>query len=526
VTTVQPANGYDCIVIGGGHNGLVCAAYLAKAGRSVLVLEAAARVGGAAVTHEFAPGYRASTCAHVLHQMSAQLIDELALETHGLRFAATQMPTSALSVDGSSIVLGPGGWSGSARVSPSDRDAYPRLLERLNRFARLLGTILEQVPPQLGTNAWPDRLALLGLGWRVRRLGRRDMRELLRIGAMNVYDLLHEHFESPLLQGALGLDAVLGTNFGPRSPGTVLTLLYRLAAQSGAGPRALSQPLGGMGAVCDALARAAAAAGATIRTDAPVSRVLVDDDTACGVLLDSGERIAGRTVISCADPKTTLLQLLGAEHLDTGFVRKVTHLRTQGLAAKLHLALDSAPQFTGLDTAALAGRLLVAPSLDYIERAFNHSKYGEYSAAPALEVTVPTASDPALAPAGGHVISAIVQYAPYALRAGWETQREHLADRVIETLELHAPGLRSQVRARELLTPVDIERRFRITGGHWHHAELAFDQFFMLRPVPGAAQYRTPLPGLYLCGAGSHPGGGVMGTAGRNAARQVLARAH
>ncbi len=184
------------------------------------------------------------------------------------------------------------------------------------------------------------------------------------------------------------------------------------------------------------------------------------------------------------------------------------------------------PRFTGLDAAALGGRLLLAPSLDYIERAFNHSKYGEYSAAPALEITVPTVRDPALAPAGGHVLSAVVQYAPYALRAGWEAEREHLADRVIEMLERYAPGLRSQVRARELLTPVDIERRFRITGGHWHHAELAFDQFFMLRPVPGAAQYRTPLPGLYLCGAGSHPGGGVMGMAGRNAARQVLAKAH
>lgn len=525
MTGMQPVNDYDCIVIGGGHNGLVCAAYLARAGRSVLVLEAAAQVGGAAVTQEFAPGYRVSACAHLLHQMPAQLIDELKLQDHGLRFAATQMPTSTLSADGDSIVMGPAGLSGSARLSARDLDAYPRLLERLGRFSRLLRSILEQVPPQLGSSAWPERWALLGLGWRVRRLGRRDMRELLRIGAMNVYDLLHEQFESPLLQGALGLDAVLGTNFGPRSPGTVFTLLYRLAAQSAAGPRALSQPIGGMGAVSDALASAAAAAGATIRTDAPVSRVLVDGDAACGVLLDSGERIAARTVISSADPKTSLLKLLGTEHLDTGFVRRVSHLRTQGLTAKLHLALDSAPRFTGLDQAALGGRLLLAPSLDYIERAFNHSKYGEYSVAPAVEVTVPTARDPALAPAGGHVISAVVQYAPYTLRAGWEAGRQHLADRVIDTLEPYAPGLRSQVRAHEVLTPVDIERRFRITGGHWHHAELAFDQFFMLRPVPGAAQYRTPLPGLYLCGAGSHPGGGVMGTAGCNAARHILATA-
>jgi phytoene dehydrogenase-like protein len=518
-------NGYDCIVIGAGHNGLVCAAYLARAGRSVLVLEAAEQVGGAAVTHEFAPGYRVSACAHLLNQLSAQLVDELSLEQHGLRFATTQIPTVALAADGASLMVGADGLSGPARLSAQDVDAYPRFAGRLARFARMLGPVLEQTPPELGTSAWADRLALLGLGWRVRRLGRRDMRELLRIGAMNAYDLLDEQFESPLLKGALGLDAILGTNFGPRSPGTVLTLLYRLAAQTCAGPRSIAQPQGGMGAVCDALAKAAVAAGVTIRTAAPVDRVLVVNDAACGVLLESGERIDARTVVSNADPKTTLLKLLGAEHLDTGFVRKVSHLRSSGLAAKLHLALDAAPRFSGLDASLQGGRLLVAPSLEYLERAFNHCKYGEYSSAPAIEVTVPTVRDPSLAPAGGHVISAIVQYAPYTLRAGWEAERERMADQVIDTLEQYAPGLRSSIRARELLTPRDLEQRFRMTGGHWHHAELAFDQFFMLRPVPGAAQYGTPLPGLYLCGAGSHPGGGVMGTAGRNAARRILAKA-
>jgi phytoene dehydrogenase-like protein len=348
------------------------------------------------------------------------------------------------------------------------------------------------------------------------------MRELLRIGGMNVFDLLEENFESDALKGALGFDAVLGTNFGPRSPGTVLTLLYRLAAEFAGGASALSQPAGGLGALCDALAKSAAQAGAVIRTASPVARILVDADRAVGVELASGERIAAAAVASSADPKTTFLKLLGARHLDTGFVRRVQHFRAKGLAAKLHLALDRAPQFSGVDAVALRGRLLLSPSLHYLERAYNHAKYGEYSSAPALEVTVPTINDPGLAPAGKHVLSAIVQYAPYALKAGWQNERERFTDLCIDTLEGVAPGLRGSVLKAELLTPVDIEREHGIDGGHWHHGDLAFDQFFMVRPVPGAAQHRTPLPGLFLCGAGCHPGGGVMGTAGRNAAQQVM----
>ncbi len=263
--------------------------------------------------------------------------------------------------------------------------------------------------------------------------------------------------------------------------------------------------------------------GVAIRTGAAVERILVSEDRAAGVVLQSGEQLQADCVISNADPKTTFLRLLGSEYLDTGFVRRVKHLRARGLAAKLHLALDRLPQFTGVDAGALRGRLLVAPSLEYIERAFNHAKYGEFSAAPILEITVPSVADSTLAPAGKHVLSAVVQYVPYELAAGsWEQEKERLTDLLISMLERHAPGLRESVQAAELLTPADIEREFRISGGHWHHAELALDQFLMVRPVPGAAQYGTPLEGLYLCGAGAHPGGGVMGVAGRNAARQVL----
>jgi phytoene dehydrogenase-like protein len=511
---------YDCIVVGGGHNGLVCAAYLARGGRSVLVLEAAEQVGGAAVTREFAPGFKVSACAHLLHLMPGTLMRELGLSAQGLRFAAQQLPTTALSGDGLHLSLGV---PALAQRSPADATAFAAWLALAQRLAAALHPLLSEAPPRLGTGSWSQRALLLRLGWHLRRLGKRELRELLRIGGMNVQDLLEERFESPLLKGALALDAVLGTNLGPRSPGTVAALLYRMAA--GGGAEALAQPLGGLGGLSQALARAATAAGAQIRTQTVVERILVSADRASGVVLASGEQIAADVVVSSADPKTTFLGLLGSEHLDAGFVRRVTQLRTRGLAAKLHLALERLPQFAGLDTQALRGRLLIAPSLDYIERAFNHAKYGEFSAAPIVEFTLPSVADPTLAPPGKHVLSAIVQYAPYSLEGGWQAQRQRFTDLVIDTIAGFAPDLRGCLHSAQLLTPPDIEREFRITGGHWHHAELALDQFFMVRPVPGAAQYQAPVAGLYLCGAGCHPGGGVMGVAGRNAARQVLREA-
>jgi phytoene dehydrogenase-like protein len=519
---VSAAADYDCIVIGAGHNGLVCASYLARSGRRVLVLEAAATVGGASITREFAPGFRVSAGAHLLQAMPRAMIDELALGRHGLKLAAEDLATTALSPDGAPLLLTD---AGLAARAPADRTPFLELSARLQRFARALAPTLAAAPPRLGTSARRDHLALLKLGLAVRRLGRRDMRELLRIGGMCVYDLLQENLTSPLLQGALGLDAVLGSNLGPRAPGSVFTWLYRLAAAAHAGRNAPALPQGGLGALSDALAGAARAAGVEIRTGAPVQRIRVEKDRAVGVALESGESISAALVVSNADPKTTFLQLLGAEHLDTGFVRRVTHLRSAGLAAKLHLALDRLPPFRGLDTAELGGRLLMAPSLDYIERAFNPSKYGECPTAPAMEITLPTVHDPQLAPSGAHVLSAVVQYVPYQVRGGWSQARGPLLERLVDCIEEYAPGLRRMIVAAELSTPADLEQQFRTSGGHWHHGELALDQFLMVRPVPGAAQYATPLPGLYLCGAGAHPGGGIMGTAGRNAARRILAEA-
>jgi len=514
---------YDAIVVGGGHNGLTCATYLARGGRRVLVLEAAERLGGAAATREFAPGFSVSACAHLLHLMPAALLDELTLERHGLKLAATRLPTVALAQDSAHLSLGPGSLAALAARSAADAARLAEWQAMLGRFARALHPVLTQTPPRLGSDSWRDTYGLLGLGWRLRRLGRRDLRELLRIGGMCVHDVLEERFALPLLKGALALDAVLGTNYGPRSPGTMLSLLYRLAASRGADSLAL--PAGGLGALSEALARAARAAGAEIRLAAPVARIVVRDDHVVGVVLASGEEVAAASVVSSADPRSTFLGLLGGEHLDAGFARRVSKLRSRGLTAKLHLALERLPAFTGLDAAQLNGRLLVAPSTDYIERAYNHAKYNEYSTAPMLEITLPTLADPGLAPAGKHVMSVIVQYAPYALAGGWDGQRQAFSEVIIETLASFAPRLRECIVATELLTPADIEREFRISGGHWHHAELALDQFLMVRPLPGAAQYRTPVPGLFLCGAGCHPGGGVMGLPGRNAARAMMREA-
>jgi len=496
------------VIVGGGHNGLVCAAYLARAGRKVLVLEAAAQVGGAAVTREFAPGFRVSAVAHLLHALDPRIERELRLGQHGLVYARRGLRTVSLG-EGAPLVLDGANVEGGG-VTPTDRAALADYLRRQQRFAALLARQYGRIPPRLDA---PWSFAKFALDLRL--LGRADMQELLRTGTMNVHDLLEDRFASAQLKGALALDGVLGARLGPRSGQTYFTSLQR------AGGYAL--PRGGMGTVSGALAVAARAAGAEIRVASPVASFALDGDRVSGVVLQDGERIEAAAVVSNADPQTTFLGLLGARHLDAEFARRVLHIRSQGCAAKLHLALSGVPEFSGVSADLLGERLVIAPDLGYIEAAFNPAKYREYSQQPVLEITVPTMHDPGLAPAGQHVLSAIVQYAPRDLAVGWAAGRAPFLEATLDVLERYAPALRSQVLAAELLTPLDIENEFRIHGGHWHHGELALDQFMMLRPVSGAAHYATPVPGLYLCGAGSHPGGGVMGAAGRNAARALLA---
>jgi phytoene dehydrogenase-like protein len=507
---------YDAIVVGAGHNGLVCASLLAKAGKKVLVLEANDQVGGAAVSRSFAEGYTVSACAHLLYQLQPQVKKDL-----GLKFdlAADRMGTIALSTDGDHLRL-----NGDEVFGASDEDAasYKDFHRRMTRFADLLQTFLNKTPPRLAKDASKsDMFTLARLGFDLRRLGKKEMQEFLRLIGMNIFDELEERFDNPLLKGALGLDAVLGTHLGPRSPNTILTYLYRLAGSHGT----LSMPAGGMGTVSNALAQSARDNGATIRTGMRVTKIVIENGRAAGVATESGESFSSRLVISNADPKSTIMDLVSARNVETGFTRRVHQIRSKGNAAKLHLALDGLPDFGGVDKREYGDRFLIAPSHTYVERAFNFAKYGETSAQPVLEVTFLSFRDTTLAPTGKHVMSAIVQYAPYDLKDGWSDKtRDAFTEVAIDKLAEYAPDIRSRITASEMLTPADIEQQFNITGGHWHHGELTLDQFLFTRPVGGAAQYAMPLDGLYLCGAGAHPGGGVSGAAGRNAARNILKR--
>jgi phytoene dehydrogenase-like protein len=510
------------VIVGGGHNGLVCAAYLARAGRRVLLLEANAQLGGAATTHEFHPGFRVSSVAHLLYGLDAGIVRELGLAAHGYALARDRLRTVALSADGTPLVIDAAGQldgtAGAAGISAADVAALPQLLARLQRFATLLARQHERAPPRLAFDDWRAALPAAQLGLDIRRLGRADMAEFLRVVTMNIQDVLDEELESDALKAALAFDGVLGTKLGPRSGGTLFTALQRWSGAAGA-----ALPRGGMGAVTAALAAAARAAGAELRTGSRVAGIEVEQGRACGVRLEDGTLLAAGAVVSNADPKTTLLCLLGARHLETEFARRVHHVRMIGTAAKLHLALSAPPAFRGCDAALAGERLVIAPGLRALDEAFNAAKYRQYSRAPVMEITVPSLHDATLAPHGQHVLSAIVQYAPYDIDGGWDAHRAGFEQLALDTLERHAPGLRASVLASELLTPLDLERRFHLGGGHWHHGELALDQALMLRPVSGAAQYAMPVPGLWLCGAGAHPGGGVMGHAGRNAARALLA---
>ena len=561
---------WDAVVIGAGHNGLACAAYLARSGRKVLVLEAADRPGGLAATREFADGFRVSAAAHLVTMLDAGIARDLGLERRGLEFAARNLKTGALGNNGEREAFENGEVAG---VSAKDERAYAEFRRQNRRFARVLAGFCSRPLPRLVNRRRGDTLALAKLAWEVRTLGKADMRELLRVGAINIHDAAEERFESTLLKAAIGMDAVLGSHMGPRSPNTVYTWLHR-HMNDDAGANGPSVVKGGMGALGAAFAAAAEAAGAKIRYNSPVVSIDLKerprpgsarghpsheerprpgsarghpsqekssarghpsqkdssarghsphmDYRAAGITLADGTPIETGLVVSGADLKTTI-GLVGPLNLDAGFARRVHNFRARGVTAKLHLALDGLPEFRSAEPGDAGARLLLASSMDGIESAFDHAKYGRFSPAPVMEISIPTVHDPSLAPAGKHVLSAMVQYAPYELKEGWDCGRDAFKAICLERLEALAPGLGETVHAAELLVPPDLEAEFGVLGGHWHHGEIALDQALFTRPVPGANHYATPVPGLYLCGASSHPGGGILGLAGRNAARAVMA---
>lgn len=516
--------GFDAIVIGAGHNGLVTATYLAKAGQKVLVLEAGDRPGGAAQTREFAPGYRVSAVAHILHALHPRVIADLGLEHHGLKPRANRIGTSALLPGGNRVDItdDPVATHDSiAKFSPADALAWHPRMERLQRIAGALGSFLMKTPPSPSpsSNDFQTKLALGMFAIQLRMMGKKDMLELSRILTINVADLASDFFESDVLKGLLGLEATLGVYLGPRSPNTVFNLLYRLASLGKHGLGGLHLPQGGMGSVVAALVKAAEEKGVTIRTNAPVDHILIEREQAVGVVLAGGEEIRAPIVASSADPQRTLLKLVQPGNLDTEFLKRMRHLRMNGCVAKVHLALDALPGVL----AQAQGRMVIAPSSNYVERAFDCAKYGRVSDHPALEIVIPTLADPSLAPTGKHVASILYQYAPYKLRETSQDQaRAQVQERTLETLEQVAPGTRNVVTASEVLTPHDLESRFNLSGGQWHHGEVTLDQVFFLRPAASFQQYKMPLPGLWLCGAGAHPGGNVSGAAGANAAREIL----
>ena len=514
---------FDAIVIGGGHNGLVAAAVLGKSGRKVLVLEAGNDAGGAARTEEFAPGFRVSSVAHVLNRLHPQVADALDLRRHGLSFAPDELaPSVALSQGGEPLTMRGAYGQTIAGATASEAIAWQALRSQLVRYSDILKPFLTRRAPELSAMSFADGAALARTGLALRGLGKEDMRDFLRMLLMNIADVLDEHLKDDRLKGLLAFDAVLGSHLGPRSPTSLLGLYYRLAGEALGTPGAQIMPKGGMGAVIEAILSAAKSSGVTVRTGAAAARIIAEQGRATGVVLKNGEELRARTILSAINPRTTFLDLVGPRELDTGFVRKVTNIRMKGDTAKLHLALDRPPEFTGVDAAGHRGRLVIAPSIDHVERAFNPSKYGEFSPEPVMEITLPSISDPSLAPDGACVLSAVVQYAPYALKEGWDNGRPKFLKAIMAQLETYAPNIGKLVRHSELLTPLDIEKRYGMPGGHWHHGELQADQMLMSRPVSGAAGYDTPIAGLFLCGAGSHPGGGVSGVPGLNAARHLI----
>jgi phytoene dehydrogenase-like protein len=518
---------HDVIIIGGGHNGLVAACYLAKAGLKTLVLERREIVGGAAVTAEIHPGFRCSTLAHSAGPFLPHITKDLRLESYGVQIIKPEARVLALATSRKSICI----YNDTARtvseiekISPTDAKNYPEFERSFARIGKVLAPLVSMTPPQIDNPKKSELFNLGKLGLSFRGLGKKDAYRLLRWGPMAVADLVAEWFETETLRATVAARGIFGAFAGPWSAGTSLGLIWQAAIDGHPiAPSAFVK--GGMGALTEGLARAAQKLGVEIRTSAEVERIETVDETASKVVLKSGEEIAARAVVSNADPRRTFLNLVDPVDLDPNFLLKIQNYRALGVSAKINLALSGLPSFPEVagDITKLSGRIHIGPDIDYLERAFDASKYGDYSREPCMDITIPTLSDSSLAPAGSHVMSIYVQYAPYKLKEGdWNSRRDEFADNVIDVLALYAPDIKSLIVARQVITPLDLEQTYGLSGGHIHHGEQTLDQFFTFRPLIGWAQYRTPIKGLYLCGAGTHPGGGVTGGSGANAAKEIV----
>jgi phytoene dehydrogenase-like protein len=511
------------VVIGGGHNGLAAAFYLAEAGWSPLVLERREEVGGGAVTRELHPGFRCPTLSHHVLVWS-QIVQEMDLPGHGGALITPEVQLFAPRLDGPPLVLYADTErtvDGAQGLGDKDREAFSLYRDALARIAPVVGALLEAPPPDVSSPSPRDAWGLLQTGRKFRALGRRDAYRLIRWASMPAADLMHEWFDDELLRAALAAPGLSGTMLGPRSAGSALVMLLHETHHWLAG--GVVRARGGPGALTQAMATAARNAGAEIRTGAGVERIVVRDAAVTGVICNGEEIPAGR-VLAAIDPKTTFLRLVDPLDLEPDFLQKVRNYRSAGTLAKVNLALSGLPRFTGAPGIdALSGRIHIGPSLDYMERAFDHAKYGECSTEPWLDVTLPSILDPSLAPVGAHVMSVYVHYAPFRLRnAEWHAQSDGLVRVVLQTLERFAPGISALVVAAQAITPEQLEREYGLHGGHVFHGELALDQLFAMRPLLGFARYDSPIQGLHLCGGGTHPGGFMTAASGRHAARRLI----